>query len=294
MAIMLALLGTVYILGKQPSIPPTQGEYGLSDEDLYNAIVGDGILGSNVLGNMSFEQAVRTDPRRIEALVMQRIFQPLMLAIGRLASPGLPMGQIQSATRIGYLQMLAERRARQALGPDTIAASMIAAWQAASQVLQEAPRNSRYAPIAATLKGVLIANQQDIARAFRESINVCNQAADQALNKEDAAGYLRMGAVLESMCLAIQMYVQYASYTPSSSEPIDAEIGLDVFEAESDKFGRMPGQVETQDLFGAITLDEGLEEEAFGQFEYEEYIVTGHRAPSVALAEYRRMGGRVF
>lgn len=276
-AIALGLLGLGLVLRSQV-LPPPGGKLGLSDDELYERISGESVFGTDVLGTLTFEEAVNQDPRRIEAMVLQRIVQPLMLAIGRMASPGAEMDDILFATRVGYLRMLHQRRMRHGdITADVIADSLVESWHTASEVLANAQSNPRFAPLAATIGGIVIANMQDISRAFRECDSLLERAGNVAVSEEETRAWGRVRAILSSMQSALYELLGAAR---SESEVVDADIGFEVFDAD--------------DLFGAYVLDEHLEEGRFGAFEFEEYILTGHRAPSVALSQYRRMGGRVY
>lgn len=290
-AVMLGLLGLggVYLASKSEILPPEQGEYALTDSELYSAIIGEGPGGTDVMKGMTFSEAVNCDPRRIEALLMQRIVQPLVLAAGRLHSPGVPMAHVEQMARVGYLRMMAHRRTTGGITADRIANSLIDAWTKVSEVFSEAPKQPRFAPVAAMLQGIIVANMRDISRAFREAKQICCQAEKAAASKADALAYGKMCAMLDSMQTGLFFFAS-AGRKPSKNEVIDDELGLDVITAEE----AMRGMGE--DLFGALELDEAIVdvEDEYGRFEFEEHIITGHRAPAVSLAQYRRMGGRFY
>lgn len=269
----LALIGVI-VMGNAPSLPDDQGEHGLTDLELYNAIES-----GDPLGNMGFREAVNNDPRRIEGLLLQRIVQPLMYAIAKMQNPTVPMGQIRYATKSGYLHMMDQRRSRGPITAEVIANSMIAAWQKASEVMLSADGKSQISPYLPVMKVIILTNMRDISRAFRESIQICKQAQKQAATPAEANAYGQLGAILESMQTGIHHFVAGAK-RGEPGEVIDAEIGF------GDTFGGLDG----------LDLEIGIveREDLFGAFEFEEYIVTGHRAPSVGLSQYRRMGGRVY
>jgi len=266
----LGLLG--YALLKQPSLfPDDQGEFGLTDLELY-----ENLESRDPLGEMSFSQAVNSDPRRIEGLLLQRIIQPLMFSIAKMQGPTVPMAQIRLATKSGYLQMMSDRRKKGPITAQVIAKSLIEAWQIAGDVMmsaQQAGQMSAYVPV---LKMIIAANMRDISRSFREAEQICKQAQKKAVNAQESNAYGQICAVMNSMQTAIHFFVSSAKRSGGKGEPVDADMGF------GDTFGGLgeAGIVEQQDLFGA--------------FQFEEYMVSGHRAPSIGLSQYRRMGGRVY
>jgi hypothetical protein len=286
--VMLALLAGAYAATRD-RLPPEQGEHGMNDSELYDAIIGKLPTGGNIMRGMTFAQAVNTDPRRIEALLMQRIIQPMMLSIGRLHSPGVPMDQIEWMARKGYLQTMATRRASGGITAPRIAASLIDAWQKASEILIRASDTPRFAPLATTLKGVVLANMADINRAFREAEQICRRAQSVASRSEDKSAYGKMCAMLDSMKTGLIVFA-----ARGKSERIDGAMGLDEMAEDIAKEGF--GAIEREDLFGAYSLDDRLEdiEDEYGRFAFEEYILSGHRAPAVGLNQFRRMGGRFY
>lgn len=301
LAIVLALLGGAIVLGHQTRLPPTQGEYGLSDAKLYQAIVKEGVLAPDILDGMSFEVAVNQDPRRIEAMLLQRVVQPLMLAVGKLANPTIPIGYVQAMTYRGYLEMMAARRARGPITSLVIASSMEVAWKAALEAMKSSGADPRLKPMLGAMQEAVVANKADIARAFKECDRILERAAEVSESEPTRDGYLQMKSTLGVMQLGLFMFLAASPPAAGSQrgEVIDADIGLDAFGADgSDSFflgevSSVPEEfVSGPELFGAEQMDDLSD--IFNPAEFEQHIVTGHRAPSVALPQYRRMGGRFY
>lgn len=280
----LTLVSAYLVGGSRPELPPEQGPFGMSDDELY-----DRIHDGDPLGDMSFGEAVARDPRRIEALLLQRVIQPFTLAIAKIENPNLHMSAIQDAMKHSYL----ERNHRMRQDGRGITATKLVdankrAWKMNSEVLKVAFEMST--PEAAVLKQLILANQQDIHRAFREAREITRQASTEAVDEASVGAWKEMGFILENMNNVIGRY----THAGNPNEVIDDEIQWIQPAGQIEKMGI----IERQDLFGALSFDDALDQheedrDSFG-YEWEEYIITGHRAPAVGLAQYRRSGGRVF
>ncbi len=269
-------LVSAYMVGaSQPPLPPEQGPHGLTDAELYSRIDG-----GDPLANMSFDQAVVHDPRRIEALILQRVIAPFTLAITKLEHPSLNTAAIKAAMRHAYL----ERNHRMRSDGRLIDATKLVdankrAWKMNGEVLRVAFEMST--PEAVVLKQLMADNHQDIRRAFAEAREIASQASKGANSDQAVEAWRELYNVMTNMVDMVDRFLMAAVGT----ELVDDEI------AWIQPVGQIEamGAAEPDDLFGALSFDE-----AMGAYEYEEYIVTGHRAPAVGLAQYRRMGGRVF
>jgi hypothetical protein len=275
-------LVSAYLVGSSvPDLPEEQGAFGMTDDQLYTQI-RDG----DPLGNMTFGEAVAKDPRRIEGLILQRVVQPFTLALTKLENPNLSTQAIQDAMRHAYL----ERNHRMRSDGHGITAQKIAdankrAWKMNSDVLQASMEMSH--PEAIVLKQLMTLNQKDIQRAFREAREIAAQASTEATTDACVDAWRQVYNVLSNMDDLIGRYIG----TESDAEVIDDEIHWIQPAQIEEKMGAADGE----DLFGALSFDNALaDHEEMGAYEYEEYIVTGHRAPAVGLAAYRRSGGRVF
>ena len=274
----LTLVGAYLSDKEKPELPPTQGIDGMTDLDLYQQIEN-----GDPLGSMTFEEAVVRDPRRIEALVLQRVIQPFTLALAKLENPNMDTSAIRGAMAHAYLER--NHQMRQETGKK-ICATQIAeankrAWRMNAKVLKVAWEMET--PESRVLKDILTLNQGDIQRAFRESQTICDRAARASVDGKCSLAWKELEEVLGNMCDMIDRNVRAST----AVEVIDDEM-LTLPKPES------MGQIRREDLFGALSFDEALADEEMGAYEFEEYIVTGHRAPSVGLSQFRRMGGRVF
>jgi hypothetical protein len=257
-------LVSAYMVGEnQPPLPPMQMQGGMTDAEVYDQIsLGD------PLGNMEFAEAVVHDPRRIEAMLLQRVIRPFTLAMTKLEHPHLPIEQIEGAMRHAYL----ERNHRMRMDGTPINACKIAdanrdAWKMNADIMRVG--FELQGPEAKVLQDIFVANHGDITRAFREGKQICEQAAKVAASEACHGAWQEMGAILQNMCDLVDRYA-----VATGAEAID-EVAF-----------ALPT---TSEAMGSAAPDD-----LFGAYEFEEYIVTGHRAPSVGMAEYRRMGGRVF
>lgn len=254
----------------KPELPPTQGRLGMTDLDLYQQIChGD------PLGAMTFSQAVVEDPRRIEGLVLQRVIQPLVLALTKVENPHMNVSAIQSAMAHAYLERNHQmRRDSKSITAVQIAKANRDAWRMNSEILRVTWETNT--PESVMLKTLISHNKRDIDRAFRESLTICKSAASDADSQAEVIAWQELEGVLQNMNEMIDRYVN------PSSEVIDDQ------SIELPSGPEKMGQIEREDLFGAVSFDEAM------GAEFEEYVVTGHRSPAIGLSQYRRMGGRVF
>lgn len=272
-------LVAAYVAGSQvPEFPPEQGPYGMTDEDLYRRIIN-----GDPLGDMTFGEAVGQDPRRIEGLILQRVIQPFTLALVKVENPNLNTQMIQEAMEHGYLERNSQMRAQN--NGRIIAKQLVEdnkrAWKANGEVLKVAFEMGT--PEATVLKQLMSSNQQDIRRAFLEAREIASRAATEATTEQCVNSWQQMESVVENMGDMIERYLT-ASHR---IEDIDDLSWIQPLAEPAEKMGA----VEQQDLFGALSFDDELESMGYA---YEEFIVSGHRAPGVGLAQYRRGGGRFF
>jgi hypothetical protein len=272
-------LVSAYLMGQEPPpLPPTQGPHGLTDEELYVAIVDNG----NPLGTMTFSQAVNTDPRRVEALVLQRVIEPFYVAICALEHPGLQAQKIQGAMRHAYLQRNHELRQKSGkITATELAEATQRSWKMNSEIFRVA--FEMQTPAAQVLQKLMSTNRQDIRRAFREANRIAQEAGRASQDRTSAESWAQISATLKNMSDNVETHL-----VEQGEEVIDDEI-MWIQPVE-----HMGSTISRADLFGAVSLKPNLLEN-FGEVaEHEEYIVTGHRAPAVGLSQYRRMGGRVY
>lgn len=275
-------LVSAYLVGaSKPELPPEQGAFGMTDAQLY-----DQLEDGDPLGTMSFGQAVASDPRRIEAMVLQRVLKSFVLGMTRLDHPNVQVDAIKQAMRHAYLERNSRLRGDgRGIDAEKILDANKRAWKMNADVLKVAFEMET--PEAIVLKQLMAANKNDIERGFREAAQICAQASTDAPTNESAAAWSTFESLLGNMSDMICRYISAGQ----PDEIIDDEFMVIQPVMEE------AGAVEPDDMFGALSFDEALAvHEQFGQYfsEHEEYLVTGHRAPAVGLAQYRRMGGRVF
>jgi hypothetical protein len=234
---------------------PTGGEsHGVSDENLWDRIVTD----SDPFVGMSFDEAARMDPRRVDARVQQAVLNTFYAAINTLGRTRNYGEMMQHA----YLARMEAFRAKSGgqITAEDLASAMTEDWTYYSQVLSTA--FAMKSETAVRLQQALYDNRGSIHRAFREASEVL-QRASEATSGSSSAAFLEMKAVISDMWRTVDELI-----TSKTGERFDAEPFGALFRA---KFGAIhPGG------------------------EWEEYIVSGHRAPSHALPQFRRMGGRFY
>ncbi len=287
----------------------------MTDADLYTAIVTDG---GDPLGGMSFESAVIQDPRRIDGLILQRVVGPFYLAVAKIRYPQMDVSRIQGAMRHAYLQRNSDLRASGPGGivsPSELSGDYEKSWKANGEVLRVG--FEMRTPAADIFKELLRANRQDIRRAFRESSEIATRASKVSQSKEAHQAWAEIHAVLRNMSDMIERYmvegmgVEVIDDDILWIQPAAESMGFDLFGAIS------MNEIEEED-FGALNSDSLMDEEEYGLaeleaeidadldddddddddedfgWEFEEHIVSGHRAPAVALPQYRKMGGRFY
>ena len=304
-------LVSIYLLGQTPpALPPDQGRLGLTDAQLYEAIVNEG---GDPLGDMSFGEAVTHDPRRIDGLILQRVVGPFYLAVAKIRYPQMDVTGIQGAMRHAYLQRNATlRRAGpgEMVSPVELAKDYEQSWKANGQVLAVAFEMNT--PGASIFKELLRANRQDIRRAFRESAEIAARAARVSGDKDSRLAWSEVHAILKNMSdMVEQNMVEGLGMEVIDDEvmwiqPEPESMGMDLFGALSmeDAFGDIGSvSLTAEENYGLDALDEAIDldldmdedddDDEFG-WQFEEHIVSGHRSPAVALPQYHRMGGRFY
>lgn len=215
--------------------------------------------GGDVLMGCSFEQAVFHRPLLVDGLFMQRVVRPLTLLCLRVVRPWVSVENADRQLEEAFCRRNRDFRMSGGVTVEKIARSEATAWRANSKILLEIL--TLPTPESDNVRDALCRHRSSVRRAFDEARQVLSQAACVDLDKSHwwqmlVAVVDDMEAVVSDLCPSVEAVEQQA---PSS----------------------------TEDVFGAVSVD------SFGA-EYEEYIVSGHRAPSVGLPQYRRMGGRFY
>lgn len=238
-----------------------------SDDELWSAVSG----GGDVLLGDTFEDSVHGDPIKVDALIMQRVGRPFLLLCGKVVRPWTPVQQLDGQIRDAWLRRNDSLRATHGfVSVSAMANSFSSAWRHNSRLLVEAMSVST--PETERVRAAMRANRGDIRQAFDE----CRQILDSAacLDPVNSRFWLQMRAVVDDMEAVISFLSDGAS--SSGESDISSDLGVEFVNGDS------------ADRFGAVSMD------SYGEWAHEEFLVSGHRAPSVGLPQYRRMGGRVF
>jgi hypothetical protein len=204
---------------------------------------------------------------------MQRVGRPFLLLCSKVVRPWVPVQQLDDQIRNAWFRRNDSLRMAQGfVSVKAMAASFVAAWKHNGRLLVEAMSVST--PETERARVAMRANRADIRRAFDE----CRQILDTAacLDCANACYWLQMRAVVDDMEAVINFLSDGAVLLGEAD--IAPDLGLESVNGDA------------ADRFGAVSMDD----DAYGQWSHEEFIVSGHRAPSVGLFQYRRMGGRVF
>lgn len=225
----LALEGLLFLLGayaldKDKPTVPSEGASGLTDLDLWQRIQD----GGDVLGGMMFSAAVTTDPRRIDALIQQRLLHTFYAALGLDhevldSDSGLMKHYLQDA----YLLQLSQVRAQ---GGGQVTAQGIAGLTRVS--LGEAHdlltkvlwpmADSGKRPKAERAQAAIVKNIEDIHQAFREVGAIAARAAD--VSDRDRQAWTEVEALLDSIWDILAQRVAVVMATPPGAD--GEEFGL--------------------------------------------------------------------
>jgi len=258
-----ASVGSLAVAGLSASGRPVrQGP--TDDQQLWVRICGQG----DVLMGASFRDAVRSEPLLVESLVMQRVGRPFLLLCTRIVRPWVGIdvldAQIWSAW-IGRNRGL--RAGSGSVHISELSRSVASSWRQNSRILVDAMSVDTLET--ERVRQAMRSRRADIRRAFDECRQIYDTAA--ALDPENAHYWLVLRSVIDDMEAVVGFLSDGAVLVGEAD--IRSDLGLAV-----------------ADRFGAVSVDA----EGYGQWLHEEYILSGHRAPSVGLPQYRRMGGRVF
>jgi len=174
---------TAYYVDKDPPGMPEGGSlHGMSDADLWQRIS----TGGNVLGEMTFDQAVRTDPRRIDALIQQRVVGEFLDALDAADTTATTIAQH------AYLQGYTELRDQHGqLSAPILATALEGVWEDYRKVLQRAlwPMAGAGRAEAQALQQAIVDNAERIHQAFTEATTIAARAAGAAASDEDKTAW---------------------------------------------------------------------------------------------------------
>lgn len=259
------------------------------DEDgpLWDAIVS----GQDVLLGVTFREAVLCHPLRVESLVTQRVFRPFLLLCMRLVRPWVTVSSIDAELRSAWMSR--NRSLRSAgMSVRSLADADASSWRQNSRMLVDAM--SVPSAEVGRVRAVMASRRPDIHRAFEECRTLLDEAS--CTSGTDGFGWLVLKSVVEDMESVVLRVID--GQTLEGAADIGPDVGLMLEAAEAPSSSGYAGDA---DRFGAVSIGEGDEDgdfrvpDSFGYHGvHEEFLVSGHRAPSVGLSQYRRMGGRVF
>lgn len=256
--------------------PPTADQ---DDGEVWDAIVS----GRDVLLGASFDEAVREHPLRVESLVTQRVFRPFLLLCSRLVRPWATVASIDEQLRSAWLgRNRSLRSSWSGLSVRALADADASSWRSNSRLLVDTM--SVPTEEVGRVKAVMASRRPDIHRAFEECRELIRRASCVA--GTDSFGWLVLLSVVDDM-EAVVLHIVDAQILEGSAD-IVPDLGFE----DSDR-------PDAADRFGAVSLSDDRRlptaDQKFGYHgAHEEFILSGHRAPSVGLPQYRRMGGRVF
>lgn len=273
---LLTLVTAFLVDGAPPEAPAEAGEHDLTDAALWGRI----LTNHDVLAGMTFDQAVNADPRRIEARIQQAVLLELYATLNA-ARGDTPHEQMMKQS---YLLRNADIRARndgQITAP-ALARANEAAWHHYAEVMRVVFEMKM--PEAHMMRQAMVRNRDAIFRAFREAVEVAERAAGASAQPEDSQAWLQMATILKNMWATIEDAI-----VGKLGEPPQGG-GTEWLEIQP-----VPAPAEPEGpLFGYHPAAESSRYGYHPAAEWEQHIVSGHRAPKMALPQYRRMGGRFY
>ncbi len=235
----------------------------LSDADLFEAVLN----GSSPLGELRFSEAVAIDPRRIDALLQQRVTR----VFWRLLEAARSEDELD-VLRTLWVQRMAALRQRGQISAELLADDLQASWEGAEDspgyrdLLTRGiwPMADRGVPEAVSVDEAMVEGQLELARAFREAAWVADRASGYAPSMDARAAWTRMRDVVLAMWATISERIAQLE-----GEPVQG--------------------ITIEEIAEAVDVVPNV---SFGGFE--QYVSSGHRAPWAALPSWRAMGGRYY
>lgn len=306
---------------EKPATPVQEAIEGLTDANLYDQMAADG----DVLAGMTFDEAVARDPRRIEALVDQRVTNDFYRALSYLRE-----GVTADLMRQAYLHRNRQLRAEH--GPITavsLCAHRTDIWENHYQkVLEVAVKMRRPGVPAETFWQAVTDNAATLRRAFRESHEIANRASFAAVSQEESDAWAQIGVLITNMYQTLENHIIALALAPSVGAPAplqptpvggelteggemralpvaeeDAEEveGEDMGEDEAPGAGAPEEEPEEFGLFRGRRPRSGgglfrgfLPLESFGADWFDGLLSSGHRAPGTDPDSWVRGGGRWY
>lgn len=186
----LIALGAAYFsdLSERKELPD-EGERQLPDATLWDLIIS----GGNVLGDMTFRQAVHQDPRRVEALITQRVQLPLYAVMTTTLPP-----ETDDFRRAAYMERNELLREAGPITATTLAVVMEFESEEYLPILEQAlfPMAGRGDATAQAIQAQVEAYGEALLRGLREGRAISLQAAAMS-DAESATAWRQIGDVIK-------------------------------------------------------------------------------------------------
>lgn len=262
--------------GQPPEIPADLGTAaieGLSDDELWNLVSS----GGDVLAGLAFEDAVVIDPRRVDALIQQRIAVQYDQVLHEAYADANWQGHEQERVALQqviaqlnrYLYLLRLQGVREERNGVVDAVGLVDSSEVTAenhgQLLEVSTkmvrldRQNNPTP-ASRMWDRFTTRYVDIARAFREAGEIAARAANAAGDEESAQAWTRMGAIVEAM------RASFAGCLTALGRQVPENYG----------------GLRRTDFFGSIERPDWIPD----------FEVSGRRAAPSNIFDYRRSGGR--
>ena len=249
LAATLALMEAYLLDGTPPALPPAGAVGGLTDEDLWTRLAsGDG----DVLDGMDFATAVVQDPRRIAALIEQRVLDGFYRPLAYLS--GKSEGAIRHSWLAGYAALREQRGRVDAVGIRDLWLSMQAqetvtrGGQAEVQppnylrLLDAGVAMARPGTPARSFWESTEGRQQTLQRMFAEATEIADRAAMLATDDASAEAWQQIGILMQTLDASLRdRLAAYLANPPAARarrgeqmgalarrEPAVEEVNLDV------------------------------------------------------------------
>ncbi len=295
----LALIAAAYSVEwheNPPDVPAgTDGTDGITDAQLWHLIATDG----DVMQGMNFTNATNNDPRRVDALIQQRLLGEFFVWL-EAARGGVPAQVLRDTW---FLRNQGIRQAYGDISAAGLAEDLAQSWAEYEKVYTGAlwPMAEGGRPEAQALLNGIIQYREEIFRAFRECSAIATRAAFVSIRQEDQEAWGRMVATIDSMwdtvnaqLVALEQPVADDAWRADPEEVVERLLGRlpdPVREPPEGEMVILPVPVEEEgEEYGSVS--EGVEE-AFGET-LQDYFASGHRAPGADTAQWRRSGGRFY
>ena len=273
---LLSLAAAYLVEGRRPEMPAGGAEGGLDDADLWVRIDN----GGDVLSGMMFSEAVNNDPRRVDALIQQRVLKEFYRALGMKLR-----GEAYTAlAQHMYLQRMADLReahegkiTARALADDHFedweekSALILAVWQMRQNE-------------ADLIREAIKENRNEIYRALREAEQLAIWASKLAVKSEDKAAWSALVGVFENMRDFVQRGMELLGIELQIPE---GEISLESLIPEY----ALP---EKEEVRGMDPADYSYWNRGEFSTDFDSFRPASQRGAGISRAQWRHAGGRHY